>query len=169
MGYNFKTTALAAVAALALPLSAGAATTLNVGDSDTNAFTLNSGDTASFAYTPTSNMRISIVTTSGTDTAAAANLMKILFGVNGATQHFSTYSIPDSTASAEGQIATFTTSSPFTIDFSAFGTSSKVSLGYSFNTFSVSTVPVPAAGIMLGGVMLAGGAFARRKKSKPQA
>ena len=168
MGYNIKTTALAAVAALALPLSAGAAT-LNVGDSDTNAFVLSSGQTASFSYEPTAKLRVSIVTTSGTDTASAANLMKVLFGVNGATQHFTTYTIPDSTASAEGQIATFTTSSPFTIDFSAFDISSKVSLGYSFNTFAVSTVPVPAAGLLLGGVVAAGGAFARRRKAKSEA
>jgi hypothetical protein len=162
---NFKNVAVAltTVVALAAPMAVSAAS-VSPGDKVGAAFALAPGATRSDSFEPTENVRVNIVSVSGTGFSDGKDLAKFMFGLNAPTMSFSLITNNGATASAEGSIPSFNTASPFSLEFSAGDAEEDLFITYTF-TVDAAVVPVPASGLLLASV-IAGGAALRRRKRK---
>lgn len=165
-GWNAKIAALAAVVLTALPAHA---LTLNPGDNVLNTFELSPSETMEFSFEPSENLLVSIISVAGSGFPEGNDLASVLFGINGADTGFTMFSNNGLTSSAEGMLPSFFASTPFTVNFAAPGTANDVGITYTFVTQSVETitpVPLPASGLMLGLVLLVGGGLALRRRDR---
>lgn len=160
---TLKTIGAAAVIA-ALPVIASA-TTVAPGSQEFSAFVLTAGGSASFNYDSVGPVRVNVIAVSGTGFNDGADLGFVRFGVNSASNGFTSIidssPLVGSTASATGSLASFILNSPFSLEFDASGTSSNTQMTYAF---TVSQVPVPAAGLLMLGALASFGAMRRRNK-----
>lgn len=181
MSYSFKT--LVAAAAITVAPIAAQAVTVNVDlDSDgttqfstlgtpNNQSVFTAGEVLSLVFTNTSAAAVSVtrdISVVGVDNVASNAVADISFGLNGASDTtFATFAAGGTgigTGSLSGGFSVGAGES-FTIDFTSTSLGDIMVAG-AINTSDANTViPVPATGVLLGGVMAAG-AFAARRKSK---
>jgi hypothetical protein len=161
---------LRAAAVLAvLPLAAPAATLyqtdLRAGDFYTNAVPVAPGSALEFRFNVLEALRIQAISLSATGNTSGDDVNSITFGYGPiTTQHFSTIGTVGTTAFGGGFLpgATYAVGDSFSVFVNDIVTN-PASLTLSFSTASV---PVPAAGLLLGSVLLAGGAVARRRSRR---
>ena len=165
LGWKSKIAAIAAILMTSLP---SYAVPIDPGDGILETFDIDAGGSAAFDFEPTSPLRVSIVSIGASGFVDSADLAMVLFGVNGADTSFTMFTDNGPTSSAEGALPSFFATDPFTINFNAAGTTEEVGATFTFVTSEVEealpVVPLPASGLMLGGLMLLGlgGAAARR-------
>jgi hypothetical protein len=166
---------LAAVAAVVAPFMASAAVVLpydvNVGVNYAYAQVISPGGDVEFKFTVLDDVKIAsfAVTGAGTGSSnlnAENDVRDIMYGFAlPATDSFSTVMSNNNTAFGGGFLpgGTFKAGTSFSIFFQD-GIINDVALGLSFKT---TPVPLPAAGMLLAPVLVAGGiAAARRRKAK---
>ena len=164
LGLKTKIAAIAAVLMTSLPAHA---ISINPGDIVSRAFDMFPGDPVSeFDFEPSVPLQVTIITTSGTG-VANGDLDLVRFGIGEATTGFASITESMGAASAEGELPSFFAGEPFTLNFASDGTVEDVVLTFTLITEEVpaiTPVPLPASGLMLGGLLLlgAGGAAARR-------
>ncbi|GGE29744.1 hypothetical protein GCM10011360_17270 [Primorskyibacter flagellatus] len=160
MTLNIRNILASAAVAVTLPLAAGAVP-VSPGSEIGEGFALAPNGSAVFNYEVSGPVRVSIVSISGSGFSGGDDLYKVLFGVGATDTGFTTVNSNGSTGNATGTLPTFVTSNDFSLNFFADGTAKTVIMGY---TFTVSAVPVPAAGALLLGAMGGLAALGRRKK-----
>ena len=165
-GWKTKIAALTALFLTSLPVHA---VPLSPGDNVLNSFNLAPDSMEAFFFEPTENLRVSIISVAGSGFPDGNDLASVLFGVDGADTGFTTFSNNGLTSSAEGSLASFFTSEPFSVDFATPGTAESVGITYTFVAEEVpfvTPVPLPASGLMLGIALLACGGWAAHRRYK---
>jgi hypothetical protein len=163
-----KPVLLAAFVAVSVPTLAAAASVviqdqISVGVDYSFAEVISPGDTIEFRFTPLTGLKINSFSVSGTGTNAEDDVRDIRFGLsNPPAEIFSSVDSVGETAAGFGFIdgGIWNKGSVFSIFFSD-GIDNDVGLTLSFET---SPIPLPAAGLLLGPVVLAAGAAALRRR-----
>lgn len=160
-GWKAKLAALAALVMTSLPVHA---VPLSPGSEVLQTFNLAPNSSETSLFEPTQNLFVSIISVAGAGFPLGDDLALVRFGVNGADTAFETFSANDMTSNAVGSLPSFFASEPFTVDFTATGAERSVGITYTLVTEEVPVVPLPASGMMLGGLLLLGlgGVAARR-------
>jgi hypothetical protein len=179
MGFELKKLMAAAAIAVVAPMAAGAAVIPDDRGITGGAFYDFGGFLPGFAsetytFTADEDLFVSGISFSGTDDAPST-LEALMFSVNGIMKSFDSIGGGDGSAGFGGfgsLNGDFNVASGSTINF-GFSSSSpnQAGIAFSFRTgdgFSQTPIPVPAAGVLLGGLMAAG-AFAARRKAKKAA
>ena len=170
-----RNTIAAAVLAVAAPVAANAIpvdSTNNAGNGFDFAAVLSSGSTVTYDFEVGDFVFIDDLIFGGSDNAVG-NLMNVMFGVNGDITNMFTVVGNGTGENASGRIDLnqfFNAGDTFSVAFDS-AADRNVSVTLNFDTVrgdSVNPIPVPAAGVLLGGVMAAG-AFASRRRSKKAA
>lgn len=168
-----KMFAFAFATAVAIPALAGAAPVLfasSVGVNQNYSFAevIRPGDAIEFRFTALDDFKIASFSMSGTGTNAEADVRDIRFGLTEpASSFFTTVSSVGVTAAGFGFLPgmSYAMGDVFSVFFTD-GITNDVGLTLSFDTMPVAPIPLPAAGLLLGPVLLAGAAAAlRRRKS----
>lgn len=169
MSIHVRNLFLAAVAAVAIPLGAQTAvvstTDLVAGQFFTGAEVLVPGNLIEFQFNVLQRLKIDQFSLSGTGNDAGADLSDVRFGFSlPTTVPFTTVTSQGSSAFAGGFLpgSVFAAGDTFSV-FLSDGIINPVSLTLSFST---ATVPLPAAGLLLGPILLLGGVVARRRSRK---
>lgn len=157
--------------ATALPMSGRAAVvssdiTADAAYSKTG--TLTSGKSLEFKFKALEALFIDVFSLSATGTNSGKDLRKVSFGYTTPTSDYFNTVVSYGTSSFAGDFligALFPKGSVFSIFFEDRGIKNPVGVTVSFQT--ASPVPVPATGLLLGTVLLAGGALARRSLRSP--
>lgn len=171
--------ALAAVAAFVAPVTASAATfneDLNVGVSYSFAQVVSPGGSFNYVFNVLDDIEISAFSISATGTGSTAAIAEndvrdIRFGFSlPATNLFSVVQSMGTTAAGFGFLpgGSFSAGDTFSIFF-VDGIVNDVGLTLSFLTEAPAPVPLPAAGLMLAPVLIAGGVAAVRRRKAAKA
>lgn len=129
------------------------------------------GDAIEFRFTALDDFKIISFSVSGTGTNAEDDVRDIRFGlVDPASQAFTTVSSVGNSAAGFGFLPgmTYAMGDVFSVFFTD-GITNDVGLTLSFDTAPVAAVPLPAAGLLLGPVLLAGAAAALRRRKSARA
>jgi len=162
---------LVSAAVATMPTLANAAAVVfnnDIGAGQNHSFTavIKPGDSIEFRFTALDDFKIDSFAVSGTGTSAEADVRDVRFGLSlPASGLFSTVSSVGDAAAGFG----FITGMAYVMDdvFSVFfedGITEEVGLTLSFDTTAVAAVPLPAAGLLLAPVLLAGAASAFRRR-----
>lgn len=169
----FKNILLASALAVAAPVAASAATMVDIFADTPYTFVdiLSPGGQVSWEFTVNGDFAISSFAISASGNNAGTDLANVDFGFLGNVTN-KLIENPGGVGNARSGFGTlaggnFSDGDIFTIVFDD-GVKDSVGLTVSFQTgpSGVPNVPLPAAGLLLGSVMLAGGAAAARKKKK---
>ena len=156
-----------AAAVLVLPAAAGAATLvttdLNVDQFISVSGTLVPGDQLEFRYNVLQDLEIGSIAVSGTGNSSGADLTASRFGYTSpGTSMFTDITTIGTSTFGGGFLSGLKlgTGDAFSVFFEG-GVSEPISVTLSFATTPAS-IPIPASGVLMGGVLLGLGAFARR-------
>lgn len=160
-----------ALAMLAAPLTASAATltnsgNLNVGDDAVIADIIWLGQTTTYTFTANQDLRVlDFITVAANDSAAGANIPGLLFGLNGdVTNAFSTITVNGQTANASTTFSGFVLRAGDSFTFTWDNDTNGIGTTNTLVNFVTAQVPVPAAGLLLLSAFGAA-AVARRRKA----
>lgn len=157
---NFKTTLAAAALALALPFAANAAT-VALSEDNISATNLSASNNSSSTTYTTGGETWTIDDISFTANGTYANIVAVSISVNGTTY---TVWTQGSGATATMEVAGFTTSSDFTITYYYSKSSGSVAITTYFSASEVTSVPLPAGGLLLISALAGGVTVLRRRK-----
>ncbi len=172
--------AIALIAAFTLPLGAKAATfeffnDLVAGQDYSFAQALMPGELVTWKFTALDDFSIGSFAIAGTGSSRGSDLANLRFGFSQPeTEAFSSIVTASTGTSATGSGFlmgnTYAAGDMFSI-FLSDGLEKSIGTTVSFETVEIMTppvpaIPLPAAGLLLGTVLLGGGAFAARRKSE---
>lgn len=156
-----------AAAMFLLPAAAGAATVttadLTAGEFVSAAGVLAPGDQLEFRYNVLQDLNIASIAVSGTGNSSGLDLAAARFGYTSPATSMFTDITTDGTSTFGGGFLpglTLLAGEMFSVFFDD-GIDESIAVTLSFQT-APAPIPVPASGVLLGGVLLAIGAFAKR-------
>lgn len=168
--------AFAFATAVAIPALAGAASVtfseqIAANQNYSFAKVISPGDAIEFRFTALDDFKIVSFSVSGTGTNTEDDVRDIRFGLTEPTSNaFTTVSSVGSSAAGFGFLPgmTYAMGDVFSVFFTD-GITNDVGLTLSFDTTAVAPIPLPAAGLLLGPVLLAGAAAALRRRKSARA